>query len=66
VNSFSKAWSMTGWRLGWITAPKEMEAVLAMLTEFNIAGPAGFIQAAGSEMLKSGLDYVHRGSIKIT
>ena len=54
VNSFSKAWSMTGWRLGWITAPKEMEAVLAMLTEFNIAGPAGFIQAAGSEMLKSG------------
>ena len=54
VNSFSKAWSMTGWRLGWITAPKEMEAVLAMLTEFNIAGPAGFIQAAGFEMLKYG------------
>ena len=54
VNSFSKAWSMTGWRLGWITAPKEMESVLAMLTEFNIAGPAGFIQAAGFEMLKYG------------
>ncbi|MGB0634960.1 MAG: pyridoxal phosphate-dependent aminotransferase [Paracoccaceae bacterium] len=54
VNSFSKAWSMTGWRLGWITAPKELESVFAMLTEFNIAGPSGFIQAAGAKILKDG------------
>ena len=28
VNSFSKTWSMTGWRLGWITAPAALGAVL--------------------------------------
>lgn len=54
VNSFSKAWSMTGWRLGWITAPAELEATFAMLTEFNIAGPAGFIQQAGQRMIVDG------------
>ena len=47
VNSFSKAWSMTGWRLGWLVAPPALERPLAMLTEFNIAGPPGFVQAAG-------------------
>ncbi len=54
VSSFSKAWSMTGWRLGWITAPAELEATLAMLTEFNIAGPAGIIQQAGERMIVDG------------
>ncbi len=60
VNSFSKAWSMTGWRLGWITAPKDLESVFAMLTEFNIAGPSGFIQAAGAKILKEGEEEVKK------
>jgi aspartate aminotransferase len=47
VNSFSKTWSMTGWRLGWITAPAELGPTFEMLTEYNIAGPAGFVQRAG-------------------
>ena len=54
VNTFSKAWSMTGWRLGWITAPASLEAPLAMLTEFNIAGAPGFVQAAGIAALREG------------
>ena len=54
INSFSKAWSMTGWRLGWICAPQQLEQTLAMLSEFNIAGPAGFIQQAGIKMLDDG------------
>ncbi|MGQ7847556.1 pyridoxal phosphate-dependent aminotransferase [Granulosicoccus sp. 3-233] len=54
VNSFSKTWSMTGWRLGWITAPAELESTFAMLTEFNIAGPPGFIQHAGERMIIAG------------
>lgn len=58
INSFSKAWSMTGWRLGWIVAPAALEASLAHLTEFNIACPAGFIQSAGEAMLKQGEDEV--------
>ena len=54
INSFSKAWSMTGWRLGWITAPAALEKTFAHLTEFNIACPAGFIQEAGLAMIERG------------
>ena len=54
VNTFSKAWSMTGWRLGWIAAPASLEAPLAMLTEYNIAGAPGFVQAAGIAVLRDG------------
>ena len=54
INSFSKTWSMTGWRLGWITAPATLEKTFAHLTEFNIACPAGFIQEAGLAMIEKG------------
>ena len=54
VNSLSKAWSMTGWRLGWIVAPPSLEFTLAMLTEYNISGVAGFLQAAGVAALADG------------
>ena len=54
VNSFSKAWSMTGWRLGWITVPSELGPTFEMLTEYNIAGPAGFIQRAGLVAIEDG------------
>jgi aspartate/methionine/tyrosine aminotransferase len=58
VNSFSKSWAMTGWRLGWITAPPEVGPVLEKLTEFNIAGPAGFIQQAGVVAVRDGEGFV--------
>ena len=60
INSFSKAWSMTGWRLGWITAPASLEKTLAQLTEFNIACPAGFVQEAGLAMIEQGEQEVRR------
>jgi aspartate/methionine/tyrosine aminotransferase len=58
VNSFSKSWAMTGWRLGWITAPPAVGPVLEKLTEFNIAGPAGFIQQAGLVAVEEGEPFV--------
>jgi aspartate/methionine/tyrosine aminotransferase len=59
VNSFSKTWSMTGWRLGWITLPAELGPTFEMLTEYNIAGPAGFIQQAGVAAVQGGEPCVH-------
>ncbi len=58
VNSFSKSWAMTGWRLGWITAPAELAPTFEMLTEYNIAGPAGFIQRAGVVAVQDGEPFV--------
>ena len=47
VNSFSKSWSMTGWRLGWLVTPDDLGETLEMMNEYNIAGPATFAQHAG-------------------
>jgi len=54
VNSFSKCWSMTGWRLGWIVAPAACETKLAQLTEFNTSSTPGFVQDAGVVALRDG------------
>ena len=58
INSFSKAWSMTGWRLGWITAPEFLLDTLAMLTEYNISCSPAFVQMAGVTAIKDGEDFV--------
>ena len=47
VNSFSKCWSMTGWRLGWLVAPAALEVRIGQLTEFNTSCSPGFVQEAG-------------------
>lgn len=52
VNSFSKCWSMTGWRSGWLVAPPALEARLGQLTEFNTSCTAGFVQDAGIAALR--------------
>ena len=49
---------MTGWRLGWLVTPPQMEAPLAMLTEFNVACAPPFVQAAGVSVLESGEGFV--------
>lgn len=58
INSFSKSWAMTGWRLGWITAPKGVGGELEKLMEFNVSCPAGFIQQAGIVALEQGEEFV--------
>ncbi len=58
INSFSKNWNMTGWRLGWVTAPPDLLLTLAKLTEYNIAGPTTFVQRAGIVALRDGEAHV--------
>ncbi len=37
VNSFSKAWSMTGWRIGWMVIPEELAQDATKLVEYNFS-----------------------------
>jgi len=46
ANSFSKAWRMTGWRLGWLVAPPTLVERLGVLLEYNTSCAPDFIQAA--------------------
>lgn len=54
VNSFSKAWSMTGWRAGWITGPVTMADDLAKLIEYNFSCVFEPIQRAATVALQQG------------
>ena len=58
INSFSKSWSMTGWRLGWLTHPPALGEIFAKLNEFNIASPTTFVQHAGVVAITQGEDFV--------
>ncbi|HTX48966.1 MAG TPA: pyridoxal phosphate-dependent aminotransferase [Caulobacteraceae bacterium] len=54
TNSFSKAWLMTGWRLGWITAPPGLQQDLTKLIEYNTSCAPEFVQCAGLAALACG------------
>jgi len=58
INSFSKSWSMTGWRLGWIVAPHELTVAIEKMTEFNISHPTTFVQWGGIAALDHGDGHV--------
>ncbi|MFM2485025.1 pyridoxal phosphate-dependent aminotransferase [Celerinatantimonas yamalensis] len=53
-NSFSKAWCMTGWRLGWLTLPKVLRPTITKLIEFNVSCAPAFVQAAGLAAITQG------------
>jgi len=58
INSFSKAWTMTGWRLGWVVAPAELNPTYLKLIQFNVSGAPTFIQHAAITALREGEEFV--------
>ncbi len=54
VNSFSKSWLMTGWRLGWLVAPRALMDDLGKLIEYNTSCAPAFVQLAGVSALDEG------------
>jgi aspartate/methionine/tyrosine aminotransferase len=47
INSFSKYFSMTGWRLGWLVAPTEMAQAIERLAQSLTISPPTVSQVAG-------------------
>ena len=58
INSFSKAWAMTGWRLGWLTHPAAVADRLGGMTQYLNSGTADFIQQAGAAAITDGEGFV--------
>ena len=51
--SFSKPWAMTGWRVGYLTAPAYVMDRLLLLSAAEIASVPTFVQAAAVEALRT-------------
>jgi aspartate aminotransferase len=60
VNSFSKNWAMTGWRLGWMTIPPDLLPIMEKLVEFNTSGSPTFLQHAGIAAIREGEPFIAR------
>lgn len=58
VNSFSKSWAMTGWRLGWLTGPADAECALRDIALYDNMGAPTFTQYGGIEALRHGEDFI--------
>ena len=56
VQSFSKSYCMTGWRLGWAVARRDLIAKATPLNEFIISHAPTFVQKAGEVALRQGDD----------
>jgi len=54
VHSFSKSYCMTGWRVGWLVARRDMGAKATQLNEFIVSHAPSFAQKAGETALADG------------
>jgi aspartate aminotransferase len=52
INGFSKAYAMTGWRLGYLTGPKETMKWVTRLLSHSVSQATTFVQRAGVEALR--------------
>jgi aspartate aminotransferase len=53
INGFSKAYSMTGWRLGYLSAPEPLVEQVSKIHSHSVTCAANFVQRAGVEALQS-------------
>jgi aspartate/methionine/tyrosine aminotransferase len=58
VQTFSKNWAMTGWRIGWIEAHPALGQVIENLIQYSTSGSPVFVQRAATAALDEGEDFV--------
>ncbi len=54
VNTFSKNYAMTGWRIGWLSAPPALGQTIENLIQYSTSGVAAFMQRAATVALDDG------------
>ncbi|MBA2253977.1 MAG: aminotransferase class I/II-fold pyridoxal phosphate-dependent enzyme [Chloroflexi bacterium] len=57
INSLSKTYSVTGWRVGWVIAPAELSSGIRKVHDFLTVGAAAPLQAAGVTAMQSPDEY---------
>ena len=59
VNGFSKAYAMTGWRLGWLAAPAPIAKLARDFQTQSVTSATSFVMAAGVAALNGPQECVH-------
>jgi aspartate/methionine/tyrosine aminotransferase len=58
VNTFSKNWAMTGWRVGWLQAPRVLGPAIERIIQYNSSGTPAFLQRGCVTALDQGEDFI--------
>ncbi|GEO14348.1 pyridoxal phosphate-dependent aminotransferase [Microvirga aerophila] len=58
IQTFSKNWAMTGWRIGWLEAPPALGQIIENLIQYQSSGTPVFSQRAAVAALEQGEDFV--------
>jgi aspartate aminotransferase len=58
INGVSKAYSMTGFRIGWATGPKSVIAAMGRIQDQSTSGPAAFAQMGALAALTGPQEFV--------
>jgi aspartate/methionine/tyrosine aminotransferase len=58
VQTMSKNWAMTGWRLGWIECPPELGELVENLIQYSTSGSPVFVQRAAIAALDNGESFI--------
>ncbi len=58
VNTFSKNWAMTGWRIGWLCAHPSLGRTFENLIQYSSSGVPAFLQRGGIAALDEGDDFL--------
>jgi aspartate/methionine/tyrosine aminotransferase len=58
VQTLSKNWAMTGWRIGWLEAPPALGPTIENLVQFTTSGVPVFVQRAALAALEEGEPFI--------
>jgi aspartate/methionine/tyrosine aminotransferase len=64
VQTMSKNWAMTGWRLGWIEAPPQLGQAIENLIQYSSSGSPVFVQRAATVALDRGEAFVEESKAR--
>lgn len=65
VNGFSKAFSMTGWRLGYAAGPEELMNAMNLIQGQSTSGPNSIAQSAAEAALDLGPEFFRKNQEKL-